>query len=321
MIGIGLYGLNGHQIQGLLGGHARARLVATAGLDPARLPEPLRGDRTVRHCATLAELLRTPHLDLVSLCSPRRRDQAADAIACLAAGKHVYAEKPCAMSEADLDAVLAAATASGCRFHEMADTAFGQPYLAMRELVAGGALGEVVQVFAQKSYPYHDGRPQDEDVDGGLIGQNAIHAVRMVEQVGGQRIAAVRALETTHGNPVAGGGLRLAASLHGRLANGGLFTVIANYLNQKGMGSWGNEHLRVFGTHGFVEAVDGGARTRAVIGERDLGPLDTSRPGLSWFECFLDELEGRGSFPLSLADELHPTRVVIRAKAAAAAAG
>lgn len=318
MIGIGIYGANGHQIQGLLAQHPRARLVATAAFDPAALPEPLRGDRGIRHCASLEELLRTPQLQLVSLCSPRRRDQARDAIACLGAGKHVYAEKPCALNEAELDAVLETAAETGLEFHEMADTAFGQPYLAMRETVAAGTIGEVVQVFAQKSYPYHGGRPQDEDADGGLIGQNAIHAVRMVEQVGGHRIEQLQACETTHGNPIPGGGLRMAASLHGRLANGGLFTVIANYLNQKGMGSWGNEHLRVFGTRGFIEAVDGGARTRLVVGERDLGALNTAKPGVSWFECFLDTLEGKGGFPIALAAELHPTRIVIRARHAAA---
>lgn len=318
MIGIGLYGANGHQIQGLLANHPRARLVAVAGMERRQLPEALQQTAGISFCASLDELLRHPQVQLVSLCSPRRRDQAEDAIRCLDANKHVYAEKPCALIEADLDAVLAAARESGCLFHEMSDTAFGQPYLAMRQVVQSGQLGTIVQVFAQKSYPYHPGRPQNEDIDGGLIGQNAIHAVRMVEHITGLKIVRVSAAETTWGNPVAGGGLRMASSLTGTLANGGLATVIANYLNQKGLGSWGNEHVRIFGTDGFVEAIDGGTRTRLIVGDRDLGPLDTSAPGVSFFDCFLDQIERGAAFPISLEDELHPTRIVIRAKASAA---
>src|SRR5689334_19958231 len=187
-IGVGLFGGNGHQIYHQLEHLPAARLVAVATIDPALLPATLREDRDVRCYDALDNLLRDPRVELVSLCSPRRRDQAADAIRALRAGKHVYAEKPCAMTEADLDAILEAARASGKQFHEMAGSALAQPYLAMRKVVQSGALGEVVQVLGQKSYPYHDRRPQDEDLDGGLIGQAAVHAVRWVEHVALTRV-------------------------------------------------------------------------------------------------------------------------------------
>ena len=316
-LGGGLYGTNGHQILNLLVGHARARLAATVAIDPSRLPEKLRGDADVRHFETLDDMLKDERVDLVSLCSPRRRDQAHDAIRCLEAGRHVYAEKPCAMTEEDLDAIVEAAGRAGREFHEMAGTAFAQPYLAMRELVKAGTIGEVVQVFAQKSYPYHDRRPQDEDVDAGLIRQAAVHALRMIEHVAWQRVAEVKAFETTLGNPVSGGGLRMAASIIMRLESGGLAAVVANYLNPRGFGRWGNEHLRIFGTLGFVEATDGGTRTRLVVGEEDRGAIDVSRPGRDYFDMLVDLLLDGKAMPLSLEEELHPTRVVIRAKRSA----
>ena len=253
-------------------------------------------------------------MELVSLCSPRRRDQARDAIRCLEAGKHVYAEKPCAFTEADLDAILATAARTGRQFHEMAGTAFEQPYFAMRELVATGRLGPVIQVFAQKSYPYFDGRPQDEDIDGGLLRQVGIHAVRMIEHGAGVRVTEVQALETELGNRQRTG-LRMAANLQCRLANGGLASIIANYLNQPGFGSWGNETLRIFGEKGFVEATDGGTRTRLVLGEKNCGPLDVSAPVEDYFTRYLKSLRGLDTMPLPLEDELHPTRIVNRAKA------
>jgi predicted dehydrogenase len=45
--------------------------------------------------------------------SPLRSEQAGHAIACMKGGKHVYAEKPCAMTEADLDAIIATSRETG----------------------------------------------------------------------------------------------------------------------------------------------------------------------------------------------------------------
>jgi predicted dehydrogenase len=316
---IGLYGTHGHQIHhALTPPHAYPAALTAVAAFPDDTVETMRACGGA--CAVvedLASLLLRPDVDLVALCSPRRGDQAADAIACLRAGKHVYAEKPAALTEADLDAILAAAQASGRRFHEMSGSAFEQPWFALRETVRAGVIGTVVQIAAQKSYPWHDRRPRDEFLDGGLIRQCAIHAVRLIEQVGGIRVAEVDAMETTCGNPAGDGGLRMAAVLMARLENGGLASVTANYLNPTGFGRWGNEMLRVFGTNGMAEATDGGSRTRLVVGRDDRGPLDVSIKPPDWLGSVVADCLGLEPMPLSLEEELHPLRVVIRADAAA----
>ena len=313
---IGLYGGNGHQIQQALTDHPLAELAATAAFNRSQLPEALRDRAGIRHYDSLEELLADDRVELISLCSPRRCAQAREAIRCLEAGKHVYAEKPCATTEADLDAIFAAVERTGRQFHEMAGTAFAQPYLAMRRLVQAGEIGTVVQVMAQKSYPYHDNRPQDEDIDGGLICQAGVHALRFIEHVAGTRIAEIEAVETGLGNPKEGG-LQMAAAMTLRLDNGGVGAVIANYLNSPEFGAWGNEALRIFGTKGFVEAVDGGARTRLVLNNKDCGALDLGEASLDYLDLYLACLTGKGEMPLSLEAELHPTRMVIRAKESA----
>jgi len=313
----GLYGGNGHQIHGLLASHDLAEVVACAAFPVDRLTDA----KAVRVHESFEALLSDPEVDFVSLCSPRRRDQARDAILALRAGKHVYAEKPCAMTEVDLDAILQVAEETGCIFREMAGTAFDQPYLTMREIVGAGRIGEVVQVIAEKSYPYFEGRPQDEDVDGGLIGQCSVHALRFVEHVAGVEIQSISAAETTFGNPVTEGGLRMACCLIGKLKNGGLASIAANYLNPRGTGAWGYETLRILGTLGMVESTQGGGHTRLVIGGEDLGPLDTSKSKSTYFDDFLRLLKGEGSMPLSLAEEISPTRWTIRAKAQLASRG
>jgi len=313
---VALYGTNGHQVQARLVRNPLARLVAVAGVPEKDLPPELRNDPEVHRYPGLAEILRDDRVELVSLCSPKRADQAADAIRCLRAGRHVYAEKPCALLEEDIDAILAAASSANRSFREMGGTAFAQPYLAVRKVVLEGLIGDVVQVFVQKSYPYFDGRPQDENVDGGLVAQVGVHGVRLVEHAACRMVESVDAIETGAGNP-GHGGLKMAASMQMRLRNGGLATVIANYLNVKPAGVWGYEELRVFGTNGFVETMEGGARTRLVTAEEDRGPLDVSAPTPDHFELYAAALRGGAPMPLSVEEELHPTRIVLRARKAA----
>jgi predicted dehydrogenase len=229
----------------------------------------------------------------------------------------VLAEKPCAFTERELDEIEEAAARCGVRFHEMSGTIFEEPYLSMTRLVREGAVGTVVQVFAQKSYPMYPGRPQDEEIDGGLIRQVAIHAVRMVEQVAGVRISAVQAVETSLGNPVEGGGLQVAAGLQMKLDNGGVATVIANYLNPLGFGRWGNETLRIFGTGGLLESVEGGTRTHWVRGDEDLGPIPVVPAPPTDFDRLVDSILDGTPPQHSLEEELHGTRIVIRAKESA----
>lgn len=311
---VALYGDNGHQIHAALEAHPLARLVAVAEFPREKLPLPLRADPEVRSYSSYPEMLQDPRVDLVSLCSPRRRDQAVQAIQALRAGKHVYAEKPCAMEEGDLSAILQAAAENGRHFHEMAGTAFEQPYFAMREIVRAGRIGRVVQVIAEKSYPFHEARPQDEDIDGGLIGQCAIHAVRMVEHVAGQRVRSVRAVETAEGRPGGSNGLRMAACLVLELEGGGVASISANYLNPRGTGIWGYESLRILGSGGMVESTQGGRHTRLVVGEEDRGPVDASGPGIDYLDAYLKAILGAGEMPLAPEEELRPTRWVIRAK-------
>ena len=314
LVNVALYGSNGHQVHEVLADHPKARIVAISEFAREKLPAALRSDEQIRSYPNLDEMLADPRVDLVSLCSPRRSGQAADAVRALRAGKHVYAEKPCAFDEDALDEILRVSRECGRSFREMAGTAFEQPYFAMRRIVREGRLGQVVHVIAEKSYPYQEWRPQDENVDGGLILQCAVHAMRFIEHVAGQRVCSVRALETTAGNRGGEGGLRMAACLMLELEGGALGSIAANYLNPPGTGVWGYETLRILGDRGMVESTQGGRHTRLVIGDQDHGPLDLADPGINYLDSYLDSILGRGEMPLSLDEELSPTRWGIRAK-------
>ncbi len=308
-IRVGLYGRNGHQIGKKLNHHPDA--VLTAVCMPGETPDFGEG---VRVYASLPEMLADENVEFVSLCSPRRADQAGDAVLCLNAGKHVYAEKPAALSEAELDGIFAAADKNGREFHEMADSVYYEPWWSLRETVRSGRIGEVVQVYAQKSYPSNFAkRPGDEETDGGLIRWVGIHAVRFIEHTTGIFVRDVRAVETHLGSDT---GIFTAASLAMSLENGGVASVAMNYLNPAGFPGWGNETVRVFGTRGMAELTDGGRRTHLYT-DRDEGELVPLGDCRDYFDLLMRHLRYGEALPMEREEEFHPLRVVIRAKDAA----
>lgn len=308
---VGLYGCNGHQIQGNLANHSNAEIVAVAAFPEDRIPE---GE--IKVYASLEELLADDEIQMVSLCSPLRSEQAQHAVQSLKAGKHVYAEKPCAMTEADLDAIIATAKETGKIFHEMAGVCLEQPYSSLRNVVKSGKIGEVLQVFSQKSYPWFEGRPQDENIDGGLALQVGVYNTRFVEHITGVKIKSIKSAETKLGNEF-GGECRRAASFVMELENGGLSSGVANYAcpQQPAWDHWGYETVRIWGTKGFVESIDNGKEGRLVVNGEEMQELDFSTPARNYLDMFIEEIQtGQKVIDFELEEEISPTRWVIRAK-------
>lgn len=324
-VGIALFGANGHQIHRKLPDVAGVQLVGLCDLPVDALPPGLR-ERSPTVYPDFQAMLNDPRVDLVVMCDPVRAAQADHAIVALQAGKHVYAEKPCSTNLRQFDELMNAADAAAGRgivFREMAGTALGQPWASVAQVVSRGELGEVVQVVASKSYRYHAGRPQDAEqlLDGGLMAQAGVHAVRFIEHVAGLRVVAVTAQETHLGNPVVGGGMHTACSMQLRCRSGAIAVVTANYLNPQGFGAWGNDGLTIYGTRGMCQVADNGRATRLIVEAQDLRPLPPEPAGPNHFECLVAHLRHGQAMPWSLAEEVHPTRVVLTARKSAAEQG
>lgn len=316
-IRVGLFGAYGHQLRPSASELLDPRVEVTAvSQDIHReslCQKGVAGSMTVYE--SLETMLSGGEVDLVSLCSTRRADQPGHALQCLDAGVHVYAEKPAAFDESTLDRILDKAEKRGVMFREMAGTADTLAYEQVRTCVVSGQIGEVVQVTVQKSYPWHDRRPGDEQVDGGLIRQVGVHAFRLVEHVAGQRVEHVEAIETTKGNPRGrSDGCFIASAFLGRLEGGGVASVICNYLNPRGIGTWGNDEVHVFGTRGLVESLADGGHTRLVMNEQGETVVPDVAAPRTHCQQLWDYLHDGTPMRRELEDELHPTRIVIRAK-------
>ena len=89
-----------------------------------------------------AEMLADPELDMVSICTPNDL-HARQTIAAAEAGKHIYIEKPMALSYADAKAMRDAVRRSGVKACVGFECRFSKQFTMMRSLIDQGLLGEL----------------------------------------------------------------------------------------------------------------------------------------------------------------------------------
>ena len=166
----------------------------------------------------------------------------------------MIAEKPLALHRADLDAVYAAVKRSGIHLGMLLPMRFDPPYLAMRRIVESGAIGEVLQMDAQKSYQL-GARPawqKHAATYGSTILWIAIHSIDLMLWVSGRRFTEAASLQSHVGFPEAGDMQNVTATLF-RLDNGGSATLHMDYLRPAAASGHGDDRLRVSGSRGIVE--------------------------------------------------------------------
>ena len=294
ILNIGLHGLAGHQIFRHIPQLQRATLTDVTGVRESEYADLKSDFPDVFANATwhpeLETMLDQGSAMLISFCSSRRDGQCAEAIRALEAGRHVLLEKPMATSLDDLSALHKAWQQAGTELRTMTTMIYDPCFSGMKAVVESGAIGEIVQCYGMKSYPFLDRRPQDRGIDGGII-QSMIHTVSCIRYVTGLEFTEVFMLDTGQGNPH-DGDLQMAANLGGRLSNGALTAIVCNYCNPPGIGFWGNDQLRVHGTGGMIELTDGLTRRSLACGDAAPETFPDIAPEISYpqdlVNCILD---------------------------------
>ncbi|HRJ71725.1 MAG TPA: Gfo/Idh/MocA family oxidoreductase [Terrimicrobiaceae bacterium] len=99
------------------------------------------------------EILGNPDIDAVFVCTPDHL-HAEHAIAALNAGKHVFLEKPMAITIGDCDAILAAADRGTAKIYVGHNMRFFPVMRKMRELIDAGRIGRVEAVWCRHFISY-----------------------------------------------------------------------------------------------------------------------------------------------------------------------
>lgn len=144
VVGAGYWGVNHVRSFARLPG---CELVLVCDPDPKNRARAAGLCPTARFCDTYDEVLGDPSIDAVVLATPAVL-HASQALAALAAGKHVLVEKPMALTTADAELLVERAESAGRTFMVGHLMLYHAAVLRLREMIQAGDIGEVYYLYA-----------------------------------------------------------------------------------------------------------------------------------------------------------------------------
>jgi len=263
---------------------SNVEVVAVCDLDEARARTAAAAARGARPLA-IAELLAADDVDLVlNLTIPAAHAEVARAA--IAAGKHVYGEKPLAVTTGQAREVLAAAGRAGVRVGCAPDTVLGTGVQTARACLDAGEIGTPIAATAFMVTPGHERwhpAPEFYYLPGGgpLFDMGPYYLTALVTLLGPVRrvvgmAATPRATRTIGSGPRAGAEIDVAVATHvtGVLehASGALSTLMMSF------DVWAGRlpYIEVYGTGGSLSVPDpngfGGPVQIFTAGAKDWAP-------------------------------------------------
>jgi predicted dehydrogenase len=229
--------------------------VADAESDPRALTSYARNPFVAKahRYSGYAEMLSREQLDCVAICN-HNGGRAAAILACADRKLPLIAEKPFAIRRTDWNAIVKAVDRTGIRAGMLLPMRFDPPYLAMRDVVASGEIGEVAQMDAQKSYQL-DNRPDWQKharTYGSTILWIGIHMIDLMSFTSGRSFTSAASFQGHVGFPEVVDMQNVTATIF-RLDNGGTATLRMDYLRPASVGGHGDDRLRLAGSRGVVE--------------------------------------------------------------------
>jgi predicted dehydrogenase len=248
-----------------------------------------------------ADVLADPAIDAVCLATPHTRHRA-QVEAAAAAGKHVYCEKPFALSSADAQAALAAVRRAGVALGVGQNMRFKASIRALRELADAGTFGTIMLAEGNYSHAVLADTPADswraaaaESRAGGMTGMG-IHVLDCFGYVvGSMRRIAARSAKRAVAQPAGDTTAALIEFRSGALGTLGT-TLKTPYV-------W---RIAIFGSDAWAVSTSDTALTlRRGSGEPVTTELaDTAHIRLN-LESFAAAALGRGTFHIDDAGILH----------------
>jgi phthalate 4,5-cis-dihydrodiol dehydrogenase len=177
-----------------LAAHPCVRLVAGCDLRP-EATEAFAAKYGAQTCASADELCRLPDVDAVYIATPHQW-HAPHVLLAAQHGKHAIVEKPLALTLADCDRMIEAVAQAGTHLVVGHTHSFDPPVLAMRAIIASGALGRLrmINTWDFTDFLYRPRRPEELDtaLGGGIIFNQVPHQVDTVRLLGGGLLRSVR---------------------------------------------------------------------------------------------------------------------------------
>ena len=249
--------------------------------------------------ASLDAVLADPAIDAVLLATPHSLHPA-QVMACAAADKHVFCEKPLALCVADAARMFDACRQAGTVLAVGHNRRFWPAMAALRDIVASGELGAILHIEGHNSNENSQNitagwRLSPEESPGGGLTGAGLHVLdAFVSLLGPVRRVYARLNSRQQGPPPLDSAMLALDFANG--ATGALATVRATPLYWR---------VHVFGWHGSAEVLDEGTmilRKTASQPQRLSWPaIDVLRAEL---DAFADAIEHKRAFPVPEAEVL-----------------
>ncbi|MFC1607925.1 Gfo/Idh/MocA family protein [Candidatus Latescibacterota bacterium] len=315
-IRVGMIGNVGHAslvLNGLPDTH-NTRLVAYAVMGKKDVKVPA-GATVYDH---YEEMLDKEQLDVVGVCLPYYQNATAS-IAAAQRKIHVITEKPVATTLSDMNALLHAVTVNKIRLTTMLNMRVDPHYLAIKDSITAGDIGEPVLATAQKSYRFGESRPEfykKTETYGGTIPWIGIHCLDYIHYTTNLDYTDVAAFQSNLDHPDYKPGFQDNVGMLLKLSNGGTAMINLDYLRPETATTHGDDRLRIVGSEGVIEIKDSGARIELISSTREAYDIPLPE-GKSLFADFIAELRGEGKHILSPEEPFEMTRVALIAHLAA----
>jgi predicted dehydrogenase len=215
---------------------------------------------------SFAEILASPEIDAVSICTPSGL-HARLGSAALAAGKHVITEKPMDISLAACDLLRGAAAKSGRTLSVICQHRFDPASEKARILIDSGQLGKIVLIDTQicwyRSQDYYDSagwRGTWQMDGGGCLMNQGVHTVDLMRWLGG-------AVDTVYAQTRTAAHERIdvedAVSATLTFKNGAIGTITASTAAYPGFPA----RLAIYGSEGSLVIEGDALQTLAIQGQ------------------------------------------------------
>lgn len=263
------------------------------------------------------EVLSDPSINAVVLATPHTKHRS-QVEAAAAKGKHVYCEKPFALTRRDAEAALAACRRAGVALGVGQNRRLWPSVLQLKKLVGSGELGTIMMAEGHYSHDRLAHQPVDnwrslpeETKAGGMTGMG-IHLLDGFGYLVG-RMRRISAISTRRALPLPSGDTTIALVLFENGATGSLGTTLQT------AHIW---RLAIYGSNGWAESTsETGLAVRKAGGEVERVALpDHNDIGMN-IESFASAALARGLYHISDADIIHTVAALEAVFNSAAAQG
>ncbi len=317
---LGLIGLEGHpgEILRPLKRLPDVEVVAVYDRYPDKLARTVDNPALsgARRYADYVKMIETEKLDMVAVCNTNG-ERAAAILACVHRGLNVIAEKPLALTRADLNRIRDAVTQRRVHLSMLLPMRFSSRYLAMKRIVETGDIGEVLQIASQKSYILGE-RPEwmkHRSTYGGTIPWIGVHMIDLMRWASGREFTEVFSLAAHVGGAKDAAMENVTASVF-KLDNNGAALLRMDYLRPETAPSHGDDRLRIAGTKGIVE-YQAATGVTLMTDKMKLHKVAELPPEGSVFIDFLESIYRGTPRRLKIEDVYRVTEVTIAAQEAA----